>query len=336
MKSFGVVCLLFGYGAWGQVANLGAAQAAQEANQPVTAAKASAGAQGPVSHISKRSPDQPLITIAGLCDNPADKVAPSGCKTVITQGQFENVINALEPGMHTRARREFALQYAESLIMAGKAEQMGLDHGAAFEEQMKLARARILSQALTKAIREQVAQIPDKDVEDFYDNNKARFEKVELDRIYIPKNRLPPVACDKLTDDEKKRCSQESEQTMKKEADSLRERAIAGEEFAALQADAYRIAGIKSAAPGTSMLVRRISLPPDHVSVMDLSPGEVSPVMADSNGYFVYRVKAKAMVPLNEATNEIKEALRTQRMQDEMDSILNSATSTLDERYFAR
>jgi hypothetical protein len=73
MKSFGAVCLLFGYGAWGQAGNLGAAQAAQGVNQPVIAPKASAGAQGPVLHTSKRSPDQPLITIAGLCDNPADK-----------------------------------------------------------------------------------------------------------------------------------------------------------------------------------------------------------------------------------------------------------------------
>jgi hypothetical protein len=123
---------------------------------------------------------------------------------------------------------------------------------------------------------------------------------------------------------------------MKKEADSLRARAIAGEEFATLQADAYRVAGIKSAAPSTSISVRRISLPPDQISVMDLIPGEVSPVLADPKGYFVYKVKTKAMIPLDQASDEIKEALRTQRMQDEMSSILNSATSTLDESYFVR
>ncbi len=336
MKSFGVVCLLFGCGAWGQAVSSGAAHAAQGANQAVAPAKASAGAPGPVSHTSKRSPDQPLITIAGLCDNPEDKGAASDCKTVITQGQFEDVISALDPGMRVKARREFALHYAETLVIAGKAKQMGLDHGAAFEEQMKLARIQILSQALTKAVREQVAQIPDKDVEEFYHKNTARFEKAELDRIYIPKNRQTRIACDKLTGDERQRCSQESEQTMKKEADNLRKRVIAGEEFVVLQADAYRMAGIKSAAPGTNMSVRRISLPPGQVSVMDLSPGEVSPVIEDTNGYFIYRVKAKAMVPLDEARQEIKEALRTQRMRDEMNSILDSATSTLDESYFAR
>ncbi|MGA9673359.1 MAG: peptidyl-prolyl cis-trans isomerase [Terracidiphilus sp.] len=246
------------------------------------------------------------------------------------------MISALDPGMRVRARREFALHYAEVLVMAEKAKQMGLDHGAAFEEQMKLARIQILSQALTKAVREQVAQIPDKDVEDFYRKNTARFEKAELDRIYIPKTQQSQSACDRLSDDEKSKCLQESEQAMKKEADSLRERAIAGEGFGALQEDAYRIAEINSAAPGTNMSVRRISLPPDHVSVMDLSPGEVSAVIEDSNGYFVYKVKSKAVIPVAEATNEIKEALRTQRIQDEMHSILSSATSTLDEHYFAR
>jgi hypothetical protein len=337
MKSFGMVCLLFGCASWGQAVNSGAAQADQGAIQPFAEVKAVAGPLGHVSPVSKGAPDKPVITISGLCDNPADKVAAPGCKTVITQGQFEGVIDALQPGMRVHARREFALHYAEVLVMAREAEKMGLDQGPSFEEQMKLARIQILSQALRKAVQAKVAQIPNRDVEDFYRSNAARFEKAELDRIYIPKTRQTAAACDnKLTDDERKGCSQESDQTMKMEADRLRERAIAGEEFAVLQTDAYHTAGIKSPTPGTNMWVRRISLPPDQISVMDLAPGEISPVFADSNGYFLYRVKAKAMISLDQANDEIKEALRTQRAQDEMRNILDATPSTIDESYFVR
>jgi hypothetical protein len=337
MKCFGLACLLFGCASWGQAVNSGSALATQGANQPIAAANETAGTGRPVSAASKVALDQPLITIAGLCDDPRDKVAAPGCKTVITRSQFQDVVNALEPGMRAHERRDFALHYAEVLVMAGKAEQMGLDRGEMFEEQMKLARIQTLSQALRKMVREKVSQIPESEVEDFYHNNTARFEKAELDRIYIPRTRQAQADCDSnLNDEESQKCSQASEQTMKKEADMLRARAMAGEEFSVLQAHAYRVAGIKSAAPGTSISVRRISLPPGQVSVMNLMPGEVSPVLADPNGYFVYKVKAKAMVPLDQASNEIKEALRTQRMQDEMSGILNSTPATVDESYFAR
>ena len=123
---------------------------------------------------------------------------------------------------------------------------------------------------------------------------------------------------------------------MKEEADNLRARAVAGEEFSQLQADAYQVAGIKSAAPDTSIGIRRTSLPPNQASVMDLKPGEVSSVLEDPNGYVIYRVKTKDTLSLDQAREEIKATLRSQRMQDEMRDIQDSATPALDESYFSR
>ena len=64
------------------------------------------------------------------------------------------MIDAVQPNMSARARREFATRYANALVMAKKAEQMGLDKGPNFEEQMKVARIQILSQEMKKAIEE--------------------------------------------------------------------------------------------------------------------------------------------------------------------------------------
>jgi hypothetical protein len=69
---------------------------------------------------------------------------------------------------------------------------------------------------------------------------------------------------------------------------------------------------------------------------MDLKPGEVSLVLADPSGYFIYRVKTKETLPLDQVREEIKATLRSQRMQDEMRGIPDSATPSLDEAYFAR
>ncbi len=312
MTRYALGCLLLGSFSWAQVTGSAPALAAS---------------------TTTVAPDTPVITINGLCDNPsAEKTAASNCQTVITESQFEKVIDAVQPNMPARARREFALNYAKALVMTKKAEQMGLDKGANYEEQIKLARIRILSKELTKLFQEKASQVSDKEIEDYYYQNTARFVKMEMDRIHVPKTRQLRAASDKkLSDGER---SQGSEQTMKEEADNLFARALAGEEFTKLQADAYKVAGIESVAPNTSIEIRRSSLPPNQTSVMDLKPGEVSTVLADPNGYVIYKVKTKITEPLDQAREEIKAYLGTQRLQDEMRAIEDSATPALNERYF--
>ena len=261
------------------IAPKSAVAAQQPDHQNTATPEKTARGQNQTSESSNDGKDKPLITIPGLCDKlPADKDAASNCKTVITRAQFEKVLDAVEPGMALKARREFAQLYVEALVMSKKAEQMGLDKGPSYAEQMKLARIQILSRQLKKMLEEKSTQISDEDIEEYYRSNIARFEKAEMDRIYVPKTQEPQPASDKqLSDADPQKRSPESEQTMKAEADSLRARAIAGEDFAKLQADAYNFAGIKSVAPNTSIKVRRISLPPTQVAAMDLKPGEVSP-----------------------------------------------------------
>lgn len=333
-----LICLLLVSLSWGQAVGSESARAQQAAGPAPTAPKAVASNQDQQGDTSNGAADAPLITISGLCDNPsADKTAASNCQTVITQAQFEKLVAALQTKMSIKARREFAETYANALVMAKKAEQMGLDKGANYEEQMKFARIQILSNQFKKTIQEKVSQISDKDIEDYYHNNQARFEKAEMDRIYVPRTRQQPAASDKKPGDAGGLGgSQEMEQTMKEEADNLHARAVAGEEFAKLQADAYRVAGIKSAAPTTSIAVRRVSLPPSQASVMDLNPGEISMVLADPSAFVIYKVKSKDMLPLDQAREEIKVTLRAQHMQDEMRVIEDAATPTIDLSYFSR
>jgi hypothetical protein len=335
MTRYWLVGLLLGSLSWGQATSSTSEPAAQNPAPAPDTPKATASDQSQRAITSNVAPDAPVITINGLCDNSSpDKTAAPNCKTVITRAQFEKLIEAIQPSMPASRRRDFALDYANALVMTQRAQQMGLDKGAKYEEQMKLAHIQVLSKELKKAFLEKVSQISNKDIEDYYNHNMARFENAEMDRVYVPKTRQPSAASGKkLSDADSRERSQESEQIMKEEADNLYARAIAGEEFAKLQADAYQVAGIKTA-PNTSIRIRRTSLPPNQVSVMDLKPGEVSSVLADANGYVIYKVKTKDTLPLDQARDEIKATLRSQRMQDEMRDIQDSVTPTLDESYF--
>src|SRR5580658_5142749 len=140
MTRYWLVCFLFGSLSWGQATGSNSELTAQKPTAPATdTPKATASDRSQQAKTSNVAPDTPVITIHGLCDDSsADETAASSCKTVITQAQFKKVIDAVQPDMRGRARREFALNYADAIVMAKKAEEMGLDKGQKYEEQMKL------------------------------------------------------------------------------------------------------------------------------------------------------------------------------------------------------
>jgi PPIC-type PPIASE domain len=331
MFKYCLVCLLLGTMAWGQAAGTVSAPPAQQPGAP----NSPATAPPPATQVPL---DAPVITITGMCDHPpADKTANATCKTVITRAEFEKVVNAVQPSMPGRARRSFADRYAHTLVMAHKAEEMGLDKSATYEERMQLARIQVLSQELGRALQEKASQISDKEIEDYYHANTEKFEEADLQRVYIPTGEQPLTFDDKddkkPADDEKDKAKAEA--AMKAEADKLQKRAKAGEDFAKLQTEAFVAAGIKSATPNVEMgKTRRNALPPTQLAVMDMKPGEISGVIADQNGYFVYKLKSKDIMPLDQARDEIKGILRSQRIREENAAVQQSATSALDEAYF--
>jgi len=337
----GLICLLFTAFAWGQAAKP-ATPAPQKPAAPATAAPASAppATAAPATkpaEPAKIAPDAPVITIQGLCDKPpADKSKAAGCKTVVTRAEFENLVDAVAPTMAPSGRRQLATRYASALVMVHEAHKMGLDQSPRFEELMRVMRVQAMSQELGRVLQEKASQVPDKDTEDYYHKNDAAYQEADLQRLYIPHSKQlePPKV--KLSDEDAKKRQQEADDAMKKEAEALRARAAAGEDFAKLQDEAYASAGIKAKPPSTSMgKVRRTSLPPDQASVMDLKPGEISPLISNPSAYLVYKVGDKDTLPLDKVREEILGTLRQQRLQDFMQAVQQPATPTFDENYFA-
>jgi hypothetical protein len=187
---------------------------------------------------------------------------------------------------------------------------------------------------VSQAIQEKASQISDDDIKAYYEKNNADFEEASLRRIYIPKVQQPASKV-KLSPAEESKRAKAGEAAMKAEAVKIRARAAAGEDLTKLQAEAFVLAGIKSKSPTVDMgKVRRSSLPPDQVSVMDLKTGAVSELITDQSGYYVYKVGAKDTLPLDKVQDEIKGTLRSQRMQADMQAAQHSATPKLDEAYF--
>jgi len=323
MTRRGCICLLFLPSlAWGQ------AGAPPTAPKPATPSPA-AGTKASISR------DAAVITIPGLCDEgPVDKSKAADCKTVVTRAEFEQLVEAVAPTLAPPARKQLATQYGAALVMAHKARQMGLDQGPKFQELLKVARIGVLTQTLNQVLQEKAGKISDKDLEDYYHSNEGAFQEADLQRIFIARSKPAEENKEKTGADEARKRQQESEDALKKKAETVRSRAAGGEDFDKLQEEALAGAELKSKPPTKLGKVRRASLPPGQGEVMNLRQGEISQLISGPNGYVVYKVGEKDTLPLEKVRDEISSTLRSQRMQDSVQAIQQSAKPELNDEYF--
>jgi len=303
-------------------------------------------------------PDSPVITIEGICDHPSGAVTSSGqaraqessaadlakkesggrsagstnsaCKTIVTKAQFETLVEALNPQMPAPARRQLAESYPRLLLFANKAHELGLDQDPGFAEAMRFASIQLLTQRLNRYFEQQASSISDSDVEKYYKANAVKFERAELLRIFVPKQTRQGQNAASGG-----HSSTAIDSPMLKVAEKIQARAAAGEDFQQLQKDAFEAAGISSGSPNVSTgKIAAVGLPLNHQKVFEMEPGQVSDVIADPSGYYIYKVVSKQMVPLAQASKEIRKWMASQRVQDATASLTKSSKSELDPMYF--
>jgi hypothetical protein len=361
-----LMCVLLGTLAWGQ-AQPGTPSPARPSQNPAAGNGAQAAAAAPDASDSVAQ-DAAVLTITGVCKpqprpaaakagaapakTPAATTKPAECKTVITRAEFEKLAASLSPHMTPQLKKQLSSVYPNMLAMAQAAQKQGLDKSAHFEAQMKFARLQILGKELRDQIMENAAKVPDAEVQEYYQQNLASYQQFNLDRVFVPHFRRPePEAKSEEKEDKDEKATPEqqkvkaeqelakatqTEQDEAKLAESLRTRAAAGEDFAKLQKEAYDAAGMKMDAPTINLpKVRRNTLPPGQVAVFDLKEGEVSQVIADSGGRYIYRVKAIEEMPLDDTLkNEIHGMLQGQRQRAGLEKYQNSYTVVTNEEYF--
>jgi hypothetical protein len=352
MRKSWLVCVLLGTLAWGQAQQ--AAPAAQSTPAPAQASPAPA-AEVPMSAVvitvkGVSCPEFTKAPAAGATAAAAKK--PADCK--ITRAEFEKLTKALQQGptpLNTQQKRTLANQLPAAIAMSDAAKKKGLDKTENYLETLKFVKVRILSQKMQDSVREDADKVPDAKIEAYYKENPEAYEQYSLDRLFVPKNKQPSAEekeaakkedTEKLTDEQQKakeaadKAKQEKgEQEMTELAESLRQRAVAGEDFVKLQKDAFDAAGTKVENPTVNLpKVRRTGLPPAHVAVFELKVGEVSAVISDNGGHYVYKVVSKDVLPLEQVKEEIHNKLKGEQLKSMMDKYTTSYTSEISDAYF--
>jgi parvulin-like peptidyl-prolyl isomerase len=173
-------------------------------------------------------------------------------------------------------------------------------------------------------MQQKEADVPQADIEKYYQQNAAKYEQAKLLRIYVPmvvteEGKPPDTAATKAL------------------AEKVQQRAAAGEDFDKLQKDAFTDAKSKGTAPTVDMGERRRSslAAKEADTVFALKAGDVSPPLEETSGFYIYKVVSKDQVPLDKVHDEIKSTLGRERFRERMEQVRSSLKPTFNEAYFA-
>ena len=356
MRKSWLLCVLLGTMAWGQVA-----VGQTPAPAPPGPGHAPTAMGNSVNSPAADVPESAVVlTIYGVCPGAAATTPlktgasktsttaakkPSDCETKITRAQFEKIAGNLSPNVTPQLKRQLATVLPKFMAMSEAAKAKGLDKSPQYLETLKVVKMQILTQQLQRSVQEDAEKVPEREIDDYYKKNPEAYEQFSLDRLFVPryKQETPETNNgEKLTEEQQKAKEaadkskkEQSEQDLTKLAESLRSRAAAGEDFVKLQKEAFEAAGMKMDSPTVNLpKVRRTGLPPAHVAVFDLKAGEVSAVISDNGGHYIYKVESKETLPLEQVKEEIRGTLKNQRMKEMMDKYTTSYHAETNEAYF--
>lgn len=283
------------------------------------------------------------------------KTSADDCKTVITKAEFEKLARALAPnpnpeikGVNPQVKKQLASILPRNLALSAAARKKGLENSAQYAEMLKFAKMQILAVMLQRQIQGDAANVPAPEIDKYYNEHQDAFQQFTLERLFVPRNRQVQADAredekgEKLTEEQRKEKQEaekakaaEGEQAMSKLADDLRVRAAAGEDFMKLQKEAFAAAGMKIESPMVTLpKVRRTGLQAAHAAVFDLKVGEVSQVINDSGGHYIYKLTAKDQLPLDQVKDEIHSKLQNDRTREMMEKVNGSYKVETNEAYF--
>jgi PPIC-type PPIASE domain len=350
MRKRWLMCVLLGTLAWGQAVPGTPAP-------PPTDTSATVPSSAAVITVKGVCPFQPKVTAAKAtaanpataAKSPAETSPATDCQTVITKAEFEKLANGVSPNVTPQLKKQLASALPRLIALSAAAKKKGLDKTTQFEETVKFAKMQILTNELQRNIQEEAGKIPPEEIEKYYKDHAGSYEQLNLDRLFVPRTKQGEAAAQeedekneqlseeaqKAKEAEEKTKAEKGEQAMSKLGESLRVRAAAGEDFVKLQKEAFDAAGMKIESPTVNLpSVRRTGLPPAHAVVFDLKSGEVSQVIDDSGGHYIYKVNSKSEIPLDQAKAEIHSTLQNDRMRETMDTLNKSFKVETNDAYF--
>jgi hypothetical protein len=280
----------------------------------------------PAPPASAVASTQPVITIHGLCGDGAHTGGENACSKVISRKEFESLMDALNPGgqpISPAGRQNLAQAYVEALAFADAARKAGTQETEEFRQVMFWVRLRTIADLYRRNLQEQYRTPSPEEIDSYYQQHLASFERVRLLRILVPRENF--AGADKSGFDQKALAAAQAAHT----------RAVNGEAPEQIQKDVYAGLGLERP-PATDLgtFGRTDFIEKESTDVFSLQPGEVSPLETELKSYVIYKVVGKETLTEAQVKAEIVREISQQKYRDAIKSALDSAPADFNEQYF--
>jgi peptidyl-prolyl cis-trans isomerase C len=232
--------------------------------------------------------------------------------TVLTMGELKGILNNYEAQQRQQQITHLP-DFLNQLAMFHKLEKMALaeklDQQSPFREQLLFARSQILAQA---EVQKQMNpdKIDGEEIERYYEKHKETYKQVKVDAIYIS---FSNSAASQTGGDGKKILS---EAEAKAKIAGLLEQVRKGSDFKKL-AKENSDDEISRAKDGDFATLTPTDNIPDAIkaAVFALKTGEATDIIAQPNGFYIFRAREVSYKPLSELRDQIYTAIKTERFQ---------------------
>ena len=282
----------------------------------------------PADSASTVGDTQAVITIRGLCAEGAGTSAQpaSTCSKQITRKEFESLMDALNPGgqpVSPAGRQNLAQAYVEALAFADAARKAGTQETEEFRQVMFWVRLRTIADLYRRNLQEQYRTPSPEEIDAYYQQHLASFERVHLLRILVPRENFS--GADKSEFDKKALAA----------AQAAHARAVSGEAPEQIQKDVYAGLGLERP-PATDLgtYKRADFIEKEAADVFSLQPGEVSPLEIEIKSYVIYKVVSKETLTEALVKADIVREISQQKYRDALKAVLDSAHADFNEQYF--
>jgi hypothetical protein len=300
-----------------------------------TAQKKTAEDQAQPDAKSSVRPEDAVITLRGVCSSvTATQEKDESCKTVVSRREFEFLADSINLGgkpISPVARQNLAKAYAQYLVYEQPAKKAGVENSEKYAEIMRWLRLRMLTDLLREQIAEQFRAPSDAEIDRYYQENVADFERVHVARILIPRNVPLPG------EEKSEKAKQERDKKLLTVATEADQRALKGDDPEQIQKDAYSALGLDVPPPTDfGKQARKGFIAEESAELFSLKPGDVSKLETEPVSYVIYKVIARETLTEGEVKEGISKEIARRNIEKANQAIMQSAQPEFNEKYFGR
>lgn len=245
----------------------------------------------------------------------------------ITEGEFQAAFAQLPEDMQRQfssepGKQAFAEQLVRLKILEQEGRKLGVDKDPKVAAQLAADRTNIIAAAAAQKL---LPAPTDAAVQKFYNDNKQKYESMELSHILIAYQggAVPPRSGNPLSQQEAMKKTMAIEQQLKQGAD-----------FAQL---AKQVSDDASSAERGGLLgpFSPGMLPPEIEShILQLQPGQISEPVPSRYGIHIFKAGARNAQPFDQVKTAIAHRVQQQSTMDKIEVMRKAAKVDFDPKFF--